>query len=121
MTNLQDNRIPTNPPVVIEKTFVTVYEEANYQGASHTYTYWRRADDPFPPGSLAIDVNDLGIRNDSLSSLKIEGAISVRVTLFNHAGFQGDSRFVEGFRRGVGYVGDDFNDRTSSIRIEPLH
>jgi hypothetical protein len=109
-----------NTPVLNERTFVTVYEEANFQGASQTYICFRRVGTPtIGDHSVRIDFSNLGIRNDSLSSLKIEGAFGVSVTLFEDAGFRGRSKVIEG-RGVVGYVGDDFNDRTSSIWIQPL-
>lgn len=119
-------RIPTGggygdgrrPPIHPVKAFVTVYEEANFGGANATYTIVDAVENP---GSVRvmIDVDRLRIRNDSLSSLSISGAFGCRVTLYENAGFGGRVKVCEG-QGNVGYVGDDFNDRTSSIIIESL-
>jgi C1A family cysteine protease len=79
---------------------VTVYEGANFQGAN-----------------AGLDVGEydwgqLGIGNDSLSSLKVKEGYTV--TLYDETHFQGTQKV---FSSGVEYVGDDFNDLTSSIKV----
>ncbi len=59
------------------------------------------------------DVNDLQIGNDRLSSLKVSSGF--KVTLYEHKGFTGSSRT---FTANTVWVGNDFNDKASSIRVE---
>jgi uncharacterized protein YkwD len=80
---------------------VVIFEDSNFQGVSKQLDL----------GSY--DVNSLGIKNDSLSSLKILPGI--KVTLYEHGGFGGRSKI---FTQDVSYVGDDFNDLASSIQVE---
>ncbi|MBD2545157.1 hypothetical protein [Planktothricoides raciborskii] len=61
------------------------------------------------------DYNQLGIPNDTLSSLKVPPGY--RVTLYEHGGFTGRSKVVTG---DVAYIGDDFNDITSGIKVEKV-
>lgn len=82
---------------------ITIYEDANFQGASQMMT----------PGMY--DVNSLQIGNDKLSSIKIP--LGIRVTLFADAGFKGASKT---FTADTAYVGNDFNDITSSIDVAKL-
>ena len=79
---------------------VTIYEHANYQGRSQT---------------LGVGKHDMGslFANDILSSLKVPTGFVV--TLFEHAGFQGRSK---SFTADTAYVGNDFNDITSSIVVD---
>jgi hypothetical protein len=79
---------------------VTIYEDANFQGKSATL------------GVGQYDWGQLGIENDTLSSVRVPIGMTVR--LFEHAHFQGRSKSFEG---DVSYVGDDFNDITSSIIV----
>jgi hypothetical protein len=58
------------------------------------------------------DWGQLGIGNDSLSSLKVKEGYTV--TLYDETHFQGTQKV---FSSGVEYVGDDFNDLTSSIKV----
>jgi len=82
---------------------VTIYEHGNYEGRSQKL------------GPGRYNIGDLSIGNDCLSSLKIpEG---VRVTLYEHADFEGDVRI---FDADTPWVGNDFNDKTSSILIEMM-
>ncbi len=80
---------------------VVIYEDANYQGVSKEL------------GEGSYDVNNLGIANDRLSSLKVPAGM--KVTLYEHAGFSGQTKI---FTQDASYVGDDFNDLTSSIKVE---
>ncbi|MBD2511923.1 hypothetical protein H6G91_32595 [Nostoc muscorum FACHB-395] len=74
-------------------------------------------DSYFNGGSVALHPGqyDWGsIPNDAISSLKVPEGL--RVTLFENTHFQGRSKtFPAG---DYFYVGDDFNDITSSIRVE---
>ena len=58
-------------------------------------------------------VGALTIGNDQVSSLWVPPG--VKVTLYEHDGQQGRSK---SFTSNAGYVGDDFNDQTSSLVIE---
>src|SRR5512136_717020 len=79
-----------------------IYEHSNFQGRSQELI----------PGSY--NMASLGIPNDSLSSLKVEKGL--KVTLFEHE-FTGRSKT---FTEDTAWVGDDFNDITSSIKVEEL-
>ena len=82
---------------------VTIYQDINFGGPSQQLTVGE------------YDVNSLQIGNDQLTSLQIPAGI--KVTLFENAGFTGKSKV---FTTDTPYVGDDFNDLTSSIKIEGL-
>jgi hypothetical protein len=77
-----------------------IYEHASYQGMYQTF--W--------PG--AHDVHELGIGHDLLSSVKVPSGWTVK--LYKHAGFTGD---VKTLTADTSYVGDDWNDTTSSIIV----
>lgn len=72
--------------------------------------------------ALGVDTynyNDMlaaGIPNDKLSSVKVTPGI--KVTLYEHKDFQGASKVL---LADTSYVGDDFNDKTSSIKIERVN
>jgi hypothetical protein len=69
-----------------------------------------------PPVVLAPGRYDWGtIPNDQISSLRVPPGI--KVTLFEHVRFQGRSKV---FTADSPYVGDDFNDITSSVIVESL-
>jgi hypothetical protein len=79
---------------------VTVYEDANFQGRS---------------GALSVgryDWGQIGIANDTLSSLKVPPGVAA--TLYEDTHFGGRSKI---FTHDASYVGDDFNDITSSIVV----
>lgn len=84
----------------------TFYEHSNYGGwsvslgeGSHNYN----------------DIVSAGIKNDAISSLKVPSGY--KVTLYNDADFKGDKKE---FTSDASYVGDDLNDKTSSIKIEKI-
>ena len=84
----------------------TFYEHSNYGGwsvslgeGSHNYN----------------DIVSAGIKNDVISSLKVPSGY--KVTLYNDADFKGDKKK---FTSDASYVGDDLNDKTSSIKIEKI-
>ena len=84
----------------------TFYEHSNYGGwsvslgeGSHNYN----------------DIASAGIKNDVISSLKVPSGY--KVTLYNDADFKGDKKE---FTSDASYVGDDLNDKTSSIKIEKI-
>jgi hypothetical protein len=82
---------------------VTIYDDANFQGNSTKLDVGR------------YDWGQLGISNDSLSSLKVP--VGMIVTLYDDTHFGGKSKI---FTQDNSYVGDDFNDITSSIEVEVL-
>jgi hypothetical protein len=88
------------PPQRVPKAII--YEHSNFQGRSQQLI----------PGSY--NMASLGIPNDSLSSLKVETGL--KVTLFEHE-FTGRSRT---FTEDTAWVGDDFNDITSSVKVEEI-
>lgn len=78
---------------------IIVYNDAQYRGASQ---------------ALETGQYDWGqISNDAISSLKIP--VGMKVTLYSDTHFSGKSKT---FTADTPYVGDDFNDQTSSILIE---
>jgi mannan endo-1,4-beta-mannosidase len=79
---------------------VTVYEDANFQGESAALGVGR------------YDWEQIGIANDSLSSLKVPPGWAA--TLYEDVHFGGRSKI---FTHDASYVGDDFNDLTSSIVV----
>jgi hypothetical protein len=79
---------------------VIIYEDANFQGKSAAHGVGR------------YDLGQLGIANDTLSSLRVP--LGMEATLYENAHFAGQSKT---FTRDAGYVGDDFNDITSSIVV----
>ncbi|WP_303000125.1 cellulase family glycosylhydrolase [uncultured Eubacterium sp.] len=83
---------------------VTFYENSNYGGWSVS----------LPEGTYNYrDIIAKGIKNDAISSLKVNSGY--KVTLYNDAGFNGTSKAFTG---DASYVGDEMNDKTSSIKIE---
>ena len=82
----------------------TFYENSNYGGWSVS----------LPEGTYDYrDIIAKGIKNDAISSLKVNSGY--KVTLYNNAGFNGTSKAFTG---DASYVGDEMNDKTSSIKIE---
>jgi hypothetical protein len=82
---------------------VVIYRDENYSGPSQE----------LDEGSY--DISSLTIGNDQLSSLKVPNGL--KVTLYEHAGFSGRSK---SFTSDTPFVGADFNDLTSSIRVDKL-
>ena len=82
----------------------TFYENSNYGGWSVS----------LPEGTYDYsDIIAKGIKNDAISSLKVNSGY--KVTLYDNEGFNGTSKAFTG---DVSYVGDEINDKTSSIKIE---
>ena len=82
----------------------TFYENSNYGGWSVS----------LPEGTYdCSDIIAKGIKNDAISSLKVNSGY--KVTLYNNEGFNGTSKAFTG---DASYVGDEINDKTSSIKIE---
>ena len=84
----------------------TFYEHSNYGGwsvslgeGSHNYS----------------DIISAGIKNDAISSIRVSSGY--KVTIYNDADFKGDKKE---FTSDASYVGDDLNDKTSSIKIEKI-
>ena len=79
---------------------VSIYQHSDYRGQSES----------FFPGKY--DVDEIGIPNDSLSSIRVPQGMGIRV--FRHSGFRGDFR---DFYSNTDFVGDAWNDHVSSIWI----
>jgi predicted chitinase/LysM repeat protein len=78
---------------------VLVYDDSRYRGANQ---------------ALGVGRYDWGqVKNDTISSLKVPAGM--QVTLYSDTHFGGRSKT---FTADTPYVGDDFNDQTSSIIIE---
>jgi len=95
------NDITSN--IKVELLKATVYEHANFQGISKELL----------PGSYGI--GGFGLPNDTLSSLKVDKGL--KVTLYEHGDGTGRSKT---FTSDAAWVGDDFNDITSNIKVELL-
>ncbi len=79
------------------------YTDANYQGTSIKLS----------AGSYNLaDLTAKGLKNDTLSSVKVPNGY--KVTLYNDADFKGN---VLVLLQDIAHLGD-FNDRTSSIKVE---
>jgi C1A family cysteine protease len=82
-------------------SLVSIYEHADFQGTSANLQVGR------------YDLEELGINNDTLSSLRVPAGM--KVTLYDDVHFSGRSKT---FTEDTPYVGNDFNDITSSIIVE---
>ena len=82
---------------------ITIYEHENYQGKAQSL------------GVGSYNVNELTIGNDTLSSLKVPKGLVV--TLYENANFYGKKMKIT---QDTPYVGDEFNDKTSSIKVESV-
>ncbi|PYG87227.1 beta/gamma crystallin [Ruminiclostridium sufflavum DSM 19573] len=80
---------------------VTVYEHANYGGRSQSLPVGR------------YNLSQLTIGNDIISSVKIPAGLIV--TAYEHIDFKGKAKV---FTEDSSYVGNDFNDKISSIVVE---
>ena len=85
----------------------TFYENSNYSGWSVS----------LPEGTYDYsDIIAKGIKNDAISSLKVSSGY--KVTLYDNEGFKGTSKEFTG---DASYVGNEINDKTSSIKIEKIN
>lgn len=82
---------------------VVIYQDAGYEGASQELS----------EGSY--DIESLTIGNQQLSSLKVPKGL--KVTIYENGGFSGRSK---SFTEDTPWVGEDFNDITSSIKVEQI-
>ena len=86
-----------------QNSVVTVYSDMNYGGYAVGL--------PLGEHDMAA-LAAYGIINDDISSLKVPAGY--KVTLYDNSGFGGDSRT---YTSDASYVGDDFNDRCTSIKV----
>mgnify|MGYP000011016903 FL=1 len=94
------NTVTEIPPPI--KRGVTVYENSDFKGRQQF----------FGPGRY--DVAQLsGVGNDTISSVRVPTGL--RVTLYSEAGFLGDTA---NFTEDANYIGNQLNDRTSSLVVE---
>ena len=85
----------------------TLYEHSNYGG-------WAVS---LEEGSYDYkDILAKGIVNDQISSLRVSDGY--KVTIYDDEGFKGTSKE---FTSDASYVGDEMNDKTSSIKIEKIN
>ncbi|MEQ2610672.1 cellulase family glycosylhydrolase [Eubacterium ventriosum] len=85
----------------------TLYEHSNYGG-------WAVS---LEEGSYDYkDILAKGIVNDQISSLRVSDGY--KVTIYDDEGFKGKSKE---FTSDTSYVGDEMNDKTSSIKIEKIN
>lgn len=82
---------------------VTIYADANFQGASKGLDVGR------------YNSGDLGIGNDKLTSLRV--ASGYKVSLFSDGNYSGPRMVCV---RDTPYVGPNVNDKISSIIVEPI-
>ncbi|MBM4320809.1 MAG: hypothetical protein FJ125_12865, partial [Deltaproteobacteria bacterium] len=78
-----------------------IFQHSNYSGNAKLL------------GLGQYDVNELGIGNDQLSSLRVPKGWEV--VLYQHHNFTGAKR---AYTADTPYVGDEFNDQTSSIIVK---
>lgn len=99
--------VSVTPPVsaesVLEPTLPTIYQ-SDFSGPAKS----------FDVGAYGID--QLGIGNDELSSIKVP--YGFRVTLYEHAGFEGRKLVVTQNQRASFFAENKFNNVTSSILVE---
>ena len=86
-----------------QNSVVTVYSDMNYGGYAVGL--------PLGEHDMAA-LAAYGIINDDISSLKVPSGY--KVTLYDNSGFGGKSRT---YTSDASYVGDDFNDRCTSIKV----
>jgi uncharacterized protein YkwD/glutaredoxin len=79
---------------------VIIYQHANYEGKSQRLKVGK------------YDMQQLSIGNDQLSSAKVPETLVM--VLYEHSNFTGNSMELSG---DFDYIGEDFNDLTSSIEI----
>lgn len=101
----QFDRVP--PPIA-----PTAPEATDAASVYQHYSYGGKAMG-LQEGSYNMDELIANIGNDQLSSVRVQPGY--RVTLYEHANFQGKKRIIEGDNAAV----SDFNDLTSSIKVEP--
>lgn len=82
---------------------ITIYKDANWNGVSQQL------------GMGAYKAAQLVIKNDALSSAKIPPGL--RLTIYADSNFRGEHR---SYTEDVAYVGDNWNDRTSSVLVEKV-
>ena len=80
---------------------VVIYQHANYEGNSQVLL----------PGKY--DISNISIGNNALSSLRVPNGW--KVILYRLHNFTGDTKI---YTSNTTYVGNDFNDQTSSIVVE---
>lgn len=85
---------------------VTVFEHGNYGGKSQTLKV----------GKHNYSTLNSGVGNDKISSVKVDKGY--RITFFEHSNFSGGKK---SFTSNSSSVGNDFNDKASSVIVEKLH
>ncbi len=88
------------PPRLGAACSVTLYQDANYQGASQTIRLG------------GTDMHQLTFGGDQISSLTVSSGCTA--TLFEHPAYQGNSLSVSS---DTAWVGDGWNDIVSSVRV----
>ncbi len=89
------------------------FSDGGGTGSQAVAYIYRHADYGEPAKALSIGRYDGGFTNDAISSMKVPKGL--KVTLFEHGGFQGRRKT---FTKDAPYLGDDFNDMASSIIVE---
>ena len=98
-----------------QREYLEVFTERDFKGVSQRFA-------THPSGTASYDLGALqvpgGVGGDTISSLKMPNTggqgYGFTVTLYADPEFKGASK---SFRGDADYVGDDINDKTSSIRI----
>ena len=89
---------------IIVEPCAFIYSDPDYNGVQCT----------LGPGRYDVDdLGNLGIANDAISSLRVPN--NWKVTLYLHHHFTGRTKV---FTKDTPYVGDDFNNQTSSLIVE---
>jgi hypothetical protein len=100
-TEIKDVTIDLKFAILKPQDKVVIYQDGSYQGATQELDLGN------------YDIESLAIGDKQLSSLRVPKGI--KVTLYEHPGFTGQSKI---FTEDTPWVGDDFNDLTSSIKVE---
>ena len=99
----QISEVSTNLKESIYKKTATLFQQADFQGPSQEV------------GLGKFDREMLVIGEKALNSVRV--ADGLKVTIYQEPGFKGSYR---SFVAGDHYVGDDFKNKTSSVKVEPV-
>ncbi|RQW80219.1 MAG: hypothetical protein EHM14_05745 [Methanothrix sp.] len=99
----QISEVSANLKESIYKKTAILFQQANFQGPSQEV------------GLGKFDKEKLTIGEKALNSVRV--AEGLKVTIYQEPGFKGG---YKSFIAGDHYVGDDFKNRTSSVKVEPV-
>jgi hypothetical protein len=103
---------------------IKLFKDANFSGASQDFGigFYNLEDWGFSIVGTAAGIYDSLVQNDELSSYILAPATSV--TFYEHID-KGGANFVDvnhgSEEKRIGYIGNEWNDRISSIVVEPVY